>query len=240
MLDTTQPVRRPDGTLNVTIGNDATLLPEGIYWVRKGQPMPVAKFLFDKVFAAVCLILLAPVMLAVVIAIRASGNGPVLFAHERVGQGGRTFKCLKFRTMRPNSQPDLDAWLQIDPIVRDEWETQRKLERDPRVDRVGYFLRATSLDELPQFWNVLRGDMSIVGPRPVTRAEVERYGAHFADYSSVRPGITGIWQVSGRSDTTYERRVALDVSYVRSWSMWQDLRIVARTVGVVLVGRGAV
>ena len=141
--------------------------------------------------------------------------------------------------MRPDSQSELEEILRIDPIAREEWEEQHKLERDPRVDRVGCFLRSTSLDELPQFWNVLRGDMSLVGPRPITRSEIEKYGYHFAEYASVRPGMTGSWQVCGRSDTSNLRRVALDVSYVRNWSVMQDLKITMRTIGVVVLGRGA-
>lgn len=201
--------------------------------------LPWAKLAFDKLFAAFALVALAPVLAVIAGAIRLGGSGPVLFAHDRIGQNGRSFRCLKFRTMRPDSQKELDEVLRVDPIAREEWTEQRKLERDPRVDRMGHLLRVTSLDELPQFWNVLKGDMSIVGPRPITISEVEKYGDNITDYISVRPGLTGIWQVSGRSDTSYERRVALDVSYVRNWSLWQDMRITARTVSVLVAGRGA-
>lgn len=207
--------------------------------VRQAPRIPLAKLAFDKLSAALCLLMLAPVMAAIAVAIRMQGQGPVFYTHARIGQGGRTFGCIKFRTMRPDSQSELEEILRIDPIAREEWEEQRKLERDPRVDRVGYFLRSTSLDELPQFWNVLRGDMSLVGPRPITRSEIEKYGEHYAEYASVRPGVTGSWQVSGRSDTSYERRVALDVTYVRNWSILQDLKIAMRTIGVVVLGRGA-
>ncbi len=206
---------------------------------RPAARVSLSKVMFDKIFAATALVLLAPVMAAVALAIRAGGPGPVIYGHVRVGRDGRAFRCLKFRTMRPGSDGDLDDLLSIDPIAREEWNAQRKLERDPRVDRVGYFLRKTSLDELPQFWNVLRGDMSMVGPRPITAAEAVKYGRHFAAYKSVRPGLTGIWQVSGRSDASYERRVALDVSYIRDWSLMSDIRIALRTVRVVVAGRGA-
>lgn len=207
--------------------------------VKPKRRTPLSKLVFDKLFSATALVLLAPLMAGVALTIRATGKGPVIFGHTRIGRDGRPFRCLKFRTMRPNSDSDLDALLQIDPIARDEWTDQRKLERDPRVDRVGYILRKTSLDELPQFWNVLRGDMSIVGPRPITASEAEKYGGHFAAYTSVRPGLTGIWQVSGRSDASYDRRVALDVAYIRNWSLAQDISISLRTFRVVLVGRGA-
>lgn len=201
--------------------------------------LPVSKLVFDKLFAAAALITLAPLILGIAVAIRVKGGGPVFFTHPRIGMHGRTFACIKFRTMRPDSEQEMEDWLRVDPIARDEWSEQRKLERDPRVDRIGYLLRSTSLDELPQFWNVLRGDMSIVGPRPITADEAAKYGEYYADYISARPGLTGIWQVSGRSDTSYDRRVALDVSYIRNRSMMQDLRITLRTVGVVLLGRGA-
>lgn len=239
MLDAKHFSGRPDRAAATTTAAEVGATRDGLQFVRTTTPVPWAKLLFDKLFAATCLVLLSPVMLAIALAIRSQGQGPVIFAHSRVGQGGRSFNCLKFRTMRPDSQSAFDELMRIDPIARREWDEQRKLERDPRVDRVGYFLRSTSLDELPQFWNVLCGEMSIVGPRPITRAEIEKYGKNFEEYASVRPGLTGIWQVSGRSDTSYERRVALDVSYVRNWSMPRDLRIVLRTVGVVLFRRGA-
>ncbi|MZR12486.1 sugar transferase [Maritimibacter sp. DP07] len=197
------------------------------------------KRLFDMAFAAAALIALSPVFLVIAVMLRLRERGPVFFAHSRVGQNGQTFRCLKFRTMRENGDEMLARMLAIDPIARREWEEAQKIDRDPRVTRLGAFLRRTSLDELPQFWNVLRGDMSIVGPRPVTRGEAAKYGRHFADYCKVKPGITGAWQVGGRSDTSYEHRVALDVDYVRNGSFAEDLRIVFKTVGVVLAQRGA-
>lgn len=201
--------------------------------------MPMSKLVFDKLFAGAALLMLAPAMLGLAVMLRMGSSAPVLFGHTRIGHNGRRFRCLKFRTMRPNSDAELEELLRIDPIAREEWLRQRKLERDPRVDRLGHILRKTSLDELPQFWNVLCGDMSIVGPRPITEAEASKYGEHFATYTSVRPGLTGKWQVSGRSDASYEQRVALDVEYIRNWSMWQDISIAFRTVHVVLAGRGA-
>jgi len=171
--------------------------------------------------------------------VRADG-GPVFFAHRRVGRDGAEFGCLKFRSMGADSQQRLAALLAADPAARAEWEATRKLRRDPRVTRFGRFLRGASLDELPQLLNVLRGEMSLVGPRPVQRAELERfYGAAAAYYMAVRPGITGLWQVSGRSETSYAQRVALDVAYVARGSLWQDIRILLRTPFAVLSRRGA-
>jgi lipopolysaccharide/colanic/teichoic acid biosynthesis glycosyltransferase len=201
-------------------------------------PIPLDKLLFDKAFALLALIFAAPVMAAIALAVWLEG-GPVFFGHERVGQGGRRFRCLKFRTMLPGAQRRFDEILAIDPIARDEWHERRKLERDPRVSRLGAFLRSSSLDELPQFWNILVGDMSVVGPRPVTADEAAKYGENFALYKSGRPGLTGAWQVSGRSDASYAERVALDVAYVHGRSMRLDLQIVWRTVGAVLSKRGA-
>lgn len=198
------------------------------------------KLVMDKLVALTALLLLAPVMLAIALAIRVTEGGPVFYAHSRVGAGGRTFGCLKFRTMYPEASSMLDEVLRSDPIAREEWESSFKLSRDHRVTPIGRILRRSSLDELPQFINVLRGDMSIVGPRPVTQKEASLYGAHFDTVFSVRPGVTGLWQVSGRSDISYEGRVALDLSYVRSVSLGRDLKILMRTFSCVLLRRGAV
>ncbi|TYB82415.1 sugar transferase [Maritimibacter fusiformis] len=201
--------------------------------------IPLGKWLFDKAFAALALMALAPTMGLIALILKLRDPGPVLFAHTRIGKDGRRFKCYKFRTMRADGDARL-AWVfAIDPIARADWQAAQKLERDPRVHPFGGFLRRTSLDELPQFWNVLKGDMSIVGPRPIVDDEIEKYGRHFADYCAVRPGITGAWQVGGRTDTDYEARVALDVDYVRTARFRDDLSIVFRTVGVVLKQRGA-
>lgn len=201
--------------------------------------IPLGKWLFDKAFAATALIALAPAMLAIAAALKLREPGPVFFAHTRIGKDGRRFKCYKFRTMRADGDARL-AWVfAIDPIARADWAAAQKLERDPRVHPLGDFLRRSSLDELPQFWNVLKGDMSIVGPRPIVQDEIAKYGRHFADFCAVRPGITGAWQVGGRTDTDYDQRVALDVEYVRTASFRGDLRIVLKTIGVVLKQRGA-
>ena len=200
---------------------------------------PIAKRALDIIGAGVGLLLLAPFFLIVALMVRADG-GPAFFAHQRVGRGGKLFGCLKFRSMVIDSQARLEALLANDPAARAEWEATRKLKNDPRITRIGRFLRSTSLDELPQLINVLRGEMSLVGPRPVQEAEIDRYyGASAAHYMAVRPGITGLWQVSGRSETSYESRVALDVSYVSRPSLLADFSILLRTPIAVLSRRGA-
>ena len=200
---------------------------------------PIAKRALDVIGAGLGLVLLSPFCLSVALLVRADG-GPAFFAHQRVGRGGKLFGCLKFRSMVVDSQARLEALLASDPAARAEWEATRKLKHDPRITRIGRFLRSTSLDELPQLINVLRGEMSLVGPRPVQEAEIDRYyGASAAHYMAVRPGITGLWQVSGRSETSYESRVALDVSYVSRPSMLADLSILLRTPVAVLSRRGA-
>ena len=200
---------------------------------------PIAKRALDIIGAGVGLVLLAPFFLIVALMVRADG-GPAFFAHQRVGRGGKLFGCLKFRSMVIDSQARLEALLASDPAARAEWEATRKLKNDPRITPIGRFLRSTSLDELPQLINVLRGEMSLVGPRPVQEAEIDRYyGASAAHYMAVRPGITGLWQVSGRSETSYESRVALDVAYVSRPSLLADLSILLRTPVAVVSRRGA-
>lgn len=211
-------------------------------WLRMpdfGAALPSGKLLFDKLFAAAALVTVAPVMLVIALVLRATDPGPVFYAHRRIGRNGRSFKCYKFRTMYMDGDARLARIFEIDPIARADWAAAQKLENDPRVHPVGDFLRKSSLDELPQFWNVLKGDMSIVGPRPIVTAEIERYGAAFADYCAVRPGVTGPWQVGGRNDTGYRERVALDSDYVRNATFLTDINIVLKTVGVVLRRRGA-
>ena len=200
---------------------------------------PIAKRALDIVGAGLGLVVLAPFLLIVAMMVRADG-GPAFFAHQRVGRGGKLFGCLKFRSMVIDSQARLEDLLANDPAARAEWDATRKLKNDPRITRIGRFLRSTSLDELPQLINVLRGEMSLVGPRPVQEAEIDRYyGASAAHYMAVRPGITGLWQVSGRSETSYESRVALDVAYVSRPSLLADIAILLRTPVAVLSRRGA-
>jgi lipopolysaccharide/colanic/teichoic acid biosynthesis glycosyltransferase len=194
---------------------------------------------FDVLAAGGMLLLLAPLFLLLAALVRRDG-GAAFYAHTRVGQGGRGFGCLKFRSMVTDSQARLDALLAADPAARAEWEASRKLKNDPRITAIGHILRKTSLDELPQLVNVLRGEMSLVGPRPVVAAELdEYYGPAAAQYMSVRPGITGLWQVSGRSNTSYAQRVAMDVAYASQPSLWTDIKILARTPMAVLARRGA-
>ena len=197
------------------------------------------KVVCDRAVALVLLISAAPALLGIAAIIRLSGS-PVLFSHQRIGQRGELFGCLKFRTMRVDGDRILADLLARDPAARMEWEGRRKLDRDPRITPIGRLLRKTSLDELPQLLNVLRGDMSLVGPRPIVTAEAERYADAILDYTAVRPGLTGLWQVSGRSNTSYEERVALDTWYVRNWSLTTDLAILLRTIPALVFKKGAV
>jgi Undecaprenyl-phosphate galactose phosphotransferase WbaP len=180
-----------------------------------------------------------PIFGLLALLIKLDSRGPIFYQHPRIGQNGSDIKVLKFRTMVPDADQILEHYLQTHPELRAEWKTTQKLKDDPRITRVGRFLRKFSLDELPQVWNVLKGEMSLVGPRPIVTEEIKHYGDRFDIYTQVRPGITGLWQVSGRNDTSYEERVRLDEYYVRNWSIWLDIYILARTVWVVLNGNGA-
>lgn len=187
------------------------------------------------------LVLLLPVALLLVplVALVGTDGGRPIFGHARVGRGGRTFTCWKIRTMVPDAEARLEEVLRTDPKAAAQWAQYRKLDNDPRVTRLGDVLRRTSLDELPQLWNVLCGDMSLVGPRPVTRAELAQYGSASLDYISVRPGITGLWQVQGRNSLTYTERVRLDQQYVQELTCRQDLHILFKTVSVVFARTGS-
>jgi undecaprenyl-phosphate galactose phosphotransferase len=191
------------------------------------------------VIALVALVFLAPLMLGVALAIFAQDGGPVVFAHRRIGRGGRYFYCLKFRSMAIDAEQRLADLLANDPVARAEWDRDHKLRNDPRVTKLGAFLRKTSLDELPQLFNVLKAEMSLVGPRPIVREEIPRYGKYFDLYTSVHSGLTGLWQVSGRSETSYAERVTFDTFYIRNWSVWLDLYILFRTIGALWVRTGA-
>ena len=180
----------------------------------------------------------SPLILVIALRMRMEG-GPVLFRHQRIGRGGKPFDCLKFRTMVPNAEQILRDLLEKNPAAKAEWLRDHKLKNDPRVTRVGRFLRKTSLDELPQLWNVLRGEMSLVGPRPIVREEMLRYGRYLRRYVAAKPGVTGLWQVMGRNDTDYRRRVVMDTYYVRKRTILMDLRILLKTVRVVIWGHGA-
>jgi lipopolysaccharide/colanic/teichoic acid biosynthesis glycosyltransferase len=203
-----------------------------------GEDLPHLRRALDCVASLVLLVLLLPVMLLVMAAISLSGDGPVLFAHRRLGRGGQPFDCLKFRTMHCGAEAGLPAVLAAHPELEREWAQTQKLLEDPRVTPIGRFLRNTSLDELPQLLNVLAGDMALVGPRPIIADELERYGRHAATYLKVKPGLTGLWQITRDAETSYRRRVATDVLYVRRRSLAFDLRIVLATVPAVLFGSG--
>lgn len=189
--------------------------------------------------AVAALVFFLPLMILVALAIWCQDRGPIFFAHKRIGRGGSKFPCLKFRSMAVDAQERLQDLLARDPAAREEWERDHKLRNDPRVTRLGAFLRKTSLDELPQLINVIRGEMDVVGPRPIVDDEVAKYGARFKHYCSVNPGITGLWQVSGRNDTSYRSRVAMDCVYARSKSIGLDLKVMAATVPAVLMRKGS-
>ncbi|MCE3271478.1 MAG: UDP-phosphate galactose phosphotransferase [Ramlibacter sp.] len=184
-------------------------------------------------------VLFLPLYATVALSVRLTSKGPALYAQTRIGQNGRSFRFYKFRSMVINSEEALSSFLDSDEGARSEWETYQKLHRDPRITRVGRIIRRTSLDELPQFWNVLKGDMSLVGPRPCMPDQRDLYGPHWSAYCAVKPGITGLWQVSGRNGLTYQQRVQLDSKYVQNWSLLSDLKILAKTVLVVLTGHGS-
>jgi Undecaprenyl-phosphate galactose phosphotransferase WbaP len=178
-------------------------------------------------------------MLAIALAIKLTSDGPILFGHRRLGFQGRWFSAWKFRTMHPNGDSVLREYLEQHSEARDEWERDHKLRNDPRITWIGKFLRQSSLDELPQIWNVLRGEMSLVGPRPIVAKEVSKYGNVFKKYAAVKPGITGMWQVSGRNEVSYEERVKLDEFYIANWSPWLDVFILAKTIIVLIRRDGA-
>jgi exopolysaccharide production protein ExoY len=207
-------------------------------FAAKASPRPVgltSKRAIDIVVALIAIVLLAPLFAICFFATIVASPGPVLFRHRRVGFGGKYFDCLKFRTMANDASKRLQDLLDSDPAAAAEWATTRKLRHDPRVTSIGAILRKSSLDELPQLFNVLKGEMSIVGPRPITHEELGRYSDSVDAYLSCRPGITGLWQVSGRSTTTYEKRVEYDAFYARNWSMALDAKILIVTIPVVLL-----
>jgi exopolysaccharide production protein ExoY len=198
----------------------------------------LVKRVLDVVGAIVLGLVFAPLIVVIVFLLR-RGGGAVIYRHRRVGRGGQMFSCLKFRTMVPNADQVLRELLEDNPELQAEWVRDHKLRHDPRVTGIGRFLRRTSLDELPQLLNVLRGEMSLVGPRPVVREELLRYGRSVGTYLAAKPGITGLWQVTGRNDTDYRRRVVLDTYYVRNQTLLLDLYILLKTTAVVLGGNGA-
>lgn len=210
-----------------------------LYPVLDRVPSLAAKRFLDVVVSTLGLVLLSPVFLVLAVAIKLDSPGPVFFKHRRVGQGGRLFYMWKFRTMVDGADKILEKWLAENPAIKEEFERGFKLKNDPRITRLGDFLRRTSLDELPQLINVLKGEMSLVGPRPVVREELAKYGPYAPFLVRVLPGLTGLWQANGRSDTDYEERVRLDMEYIQNWSFWLDVKILLQTVPAVLRRRGA-
>ncbi|HBZ3253542.1 TPA: exopolysaccharide biosynthesis polyprenyl glycosylphosphotransferase, partial [Klebsiella pneumoniae] len=196
------------------------------------------KRIFDVVGSLCIIVILSPALFYISYKVKRDG-GPAIYGHERIGKDGKAFKCLKFRSMVINSKEVLEELLATNLEAKKEWDATFKLKNDPRITQIGAFLRRTSLDELPQLFNVLKGEMSLVGPRPIITAELERYNEEVDYYLLSKPGMTGLWQVSGRSDVDYETRVYLDAWYVKNWSMWNDIAILFKTIGVVLKKDGA-
>ena len=226
----------PGAPTAVVVGQSASALAPGI------------KRAFDIVASLVGLVVLAPILLIIALAIKLTDPGPVLYRHRRLTRTGRPIRILKFRTMAVrystgenfSGKTDSQIFLEMGrPDLADEFLVCHKVRRDPRVTRVGHFLRRNSLDELPQLWNILKGELSLVGPRPIVDAELERYGSGGTRLLSLKPGLTGLWQISGRSDVSYEERVRLDLFYVEHWSLWLDVKIVFRTLEAVFQRRGA-
>ena len=199
----------------------------------------VLKRVIDVLLVVMFSLVALPLIVAIAASIKLTSAGPAFFGQRRYGRKGEPFMAWKFRSMAADASQALERCLAADPALREEWRKSHKLRNDPRVTRIGRFLRRTSLDELPQLWNILRGQMSFVGPRPIVAEEIARYGESYSLYKKVTPGLTGLWQVSGRNNTSYEERVSFDLYYVRNWSLWLDLHVLARTVKVVVLGDGA-
>lgn len=197
------------------------------------------KRVFDIILTIIGIVCISPLFAAIAIWIYKDSPGPIIFKHRRIGKHGREFSCYKFRSMCVDADVKLKELLVKDPEARKEWETEFKLKHDPRITKSGAFLRKTSLDELPQLFNVLKGEMSLVGPRPIIKDEVPKYGNYIGDFYMVRPGVTGMWQTSGRSDVSYDERVQMDSWYVRNWNVWFDIVLIWRTIGVVIGKKGA-
>jgi exopolysaccharide production protein ExoY len=193
----------------------------------------------DIIVALMALMFFAPLMLALAFLVWIQRDGPVFYRQTRVGFGGRSFACLKFRSMVANSNERLEQFLEINPFAKAEWLATHKLRHDPRITPFGKFLRKSSLDELPQLLNIVCGDMSIVGPRPIVSAEVNHYEDSISSYMRSRPGLTGLWQISGRSETSYRERVELDVKYVEEWNIFEDVAIMLKTIPAVLSSKGS-
>lgn len=211
-----------------------TAQPKGLTLLQRSLKRSV-----DILAALTFFLLFGPIYLCVALAVAISMGRPVHFFQTRLGEGGQRFKFYKFRSMVRNSENILDEYLSKNDVARTQWETFQKLEVDPRITPLGRLIRKLSLDELPQFWNVLKGDMSLIGPRPCMERQRSLYGKHWNHYCAMRPGITGLWQVSGRNRLSYAQRVELDAQYVNNWSLWLDIKILAKTATAVISGEGS-
>lgn len=209
------------------------------YLSQQGLNGEFTKRLFDIIFSLMVLVLFSPIYLVLCFLIAFSSEGSVFYIQKRVGKNHKPFNCMKFRTMVSNADEMLIQMMDTSPELRQEFESSFKLKKDPRITKIGQFLRLTSLDEFPQFWNVLKGDMSVVGPRPLVPAELFKYGHHIDDVLTIRPGITGLWQVSGRNDIPYHLRVEIDLNYVKFRNIWLDLWIIFKTIGVVIMPKNS-
>jgi lipopolysaccharide/colanic/teichoic acid biosynthesis glycosyltransferase len=230
MVSTAATASRPPALLSVS----PQLLSAEQLIELQSRRSRVIKRSGDIVFSLAVLTLGSPVLLLLGLLVKVTSRGPVFYVQQRVGRGYRSFGCIKFRTMRRDADKVLSAVLAQSPDLEEEFRNDFKLRNDPRITRLGKFLRRSSLDELPQFLNVLRGEMSVVGPRPIVRKELPRYGDRMDEVLAVRPGLTGLWQVSGRNNLSYEKRVKLDLRYARHRSLRMDLKIIARTFLVIL------
>jgi len=206
---------------------------------KEAKSLSMVSRMIDIIGASLLLLIALPFLLVLAVALKIDSPGKLFFVQRRVGLNGREFSCIKFRTMVDNADAALQAHLANSPAARLEWALAHKLRNDPRITTLGVLVRKLSLDEFPQLLNIIRGDMSLVGPRPIVQAEVERYGRYFEEYCAVRPGLTGLWQVSGRNDISYRRRVSIDCYYVRNKSLALDLAILFRTAPAVLSRRGS-
>jgi lipopolysaccharide/colanic/teichoic acid biosynthesis glycosyltransferase len=213
--------------------NKPQIQPQGLY--EEALNAKFAKRLFDIGFSLLVLILFSPVYLLLAMLVACSSKGPIFYVQQRVGKNYKLFNCIKFRTMVTNADEVLAQIISREPDLQQEFEDNFKLKHDPRITTIGRFLRITSLDEFPQFLNVLKGDMSVVGPRPLVPEELPKYGIHIEQVLTIRPGITGLWQVSGRNDIPYPRRIQIDLHYVKFRNFWLDLWIVIKTIGVVII-----
>jgi Undecaprenyl-phosphate galactose phosphotransferase WbaP len=223
--------------------NNASLLETmTVFPAPNSRAYRATKRTVDFIAAASLILCLLPFLAIIACRIKMSTRqqgASAFFGHTRIGKHGKTFQCYKFRTMIPNAETILGSYLANNLEAREEWARDQKLKNDPRITPIGHFLRRTSLDELPQLWNVVRGDMSLVGPRPVVYEELQRYGEDLPWYLAVRPGLTGLWQISGRNDIDYAQRVALDKEYVLNRTLWGDFKILLKTAVVLLKGKGA-